>query len=567
MKLQRTYDTRTQLTELFQNARQAGAKQIVVRTANSDDGTIVEIADDGRGVPDHVALTTYGKSAWPEGPQGNRGAGLQTLDERGYTVRTNTEADPAKGWMLTVPPNRTTNRPPAKEAPDAKTPTTPGTVITFTTLATRNSVREAVEAAARHLPVTVILDGDKPSPIKKVHFLEGTAHRREYDGAMFGVYPNQTPSPPDINLHGRTLDGQLPVVETRTGVWSVKADITLVRPGLYAAEIWPLELRATPELERLRTNAERAIYETMAGLGTNAGINTPTLKRARTLGVELPEQYPMLRIWRSTRGPGEHAPNLKNPLPVPADGFIIKIDESEANTPIVIGAMLERALAVNTLSDSAFRPEAECEGQNWYDALPVAVKATWFVRKNETKPWFETSSPEGGDLTSSASTRTEIEVRLYDQDGKVIRKLATDVMFWYDVDMADGREADDLGIYVSPTTDLTVQTLAKLLIDTMFWFNVESDIDERRLKEFEIDAGYRATEILEDETTADLRRIALIAENELRWRVQDAGSIEILMAPNGVTVTRRPSGVDNDTTDKDTLTFTRAELKVGENAD
>ena len=291
---------------------------------------------------------------------------------------------------------------------------------------------------------------------------------------------------------------------------------------------------------------------------------TELFQNARQAGAK---QNPMLRIWRSKRGPGEHTPNLKNPLRVPADGFIIKIDETEANTPIVIGAMLERALAVNTLSDSAFRPEPECEGQNWYDALPVAVKATWFVRKNETKPWFETSSPKGGDLTSSPSTRPEIEVRLYDQDGKVIRKLATDVMLWYDVHMADGREADDLGIYVSPTTDLTVQTLAKLLIDTIFWFNVESDIDERRLKEFEIDAGYRATKILKDETTADLRRIALIAENELRWRVQDAGSIEILMAQNGVTVTRRPNGADNDTTDNDTLTFTRAELQVGENAD
>ena len=241
---------------------------------------------------------------------------------------------------------------------------------------------------------------------------------------------------------------------------------------------------------------------------------------------------------------------------MPEGGFILEINERAADIPKGAGAMLEHALAINNLIDSVFEPSRHAEGQDWYDRLPWIVEAKWFVRPDQKKNWVQADTTPALELTSPG-TRPEIEVRLYDSDGDVVRTIAAEIAIWY-----DGYDRTDSALYVSPTTTLTVAEMTELLTDAVFGPGCQdsdpnpdrTNTDERQ--EFKMDAEYRAGEILENETTADLRRIARITQNGLSWRSNGPQTIAIRLEETTITV----STTTRDEQNEETRTFARSEL-------
>ena len=192
------FNDKTKVIELFQNAYQAGAEQIEVTTFSTDDGTVVEIADNGRGAsyPDTLR------------PPGREVQGLTQLREHGYTVRSNTENNPSTGWTATLDRGHSIDQHvPEKQPPDERTPQVTGTTVTFPTTSTRNNVRKAAQEAAAYLPIPVLID---EVPADQTEFLDDAGYRAKKRGVHFAVYRYKPTVQHDVCLAGEAYKDGFP---------------------------------------------------------------------------------------------------------------------------------------------------------------------------------------------------------------------------------------------------------------------------------------------------------------------------------------------------------------------
>ena len=78
------------VTELFQNARRAGAIAVAVLIQTGGPDTLLHIIDDGHGIADPAAMVTLGRSGWSEQTrrmEDPAGMGVFSLAGRDVIVR------------------------------------------------------------------------------------------------------------------------------------------------------------------------------------------------------------------------------------------------------------------------------------------------------------------------------------------------------------------------------------------------------------------------------------------------------------------------------------------------
>ena len=232
--------------ETLQNARRAGASQVRIALADApgNDGPLaVTVSDDGTGIVDPAVLLSFGENGWSNDlvrREDAAGMGFLSLARRGCAVSSRPRArdgSPASGWRVELEPTHFLGEADAEVRPADAAPFPHGTAVSFpaTDPETADTIRRALETAARHYPLTVILEHPPHTPsggevLPRRAFLDGAVYVERWRGLVFGVFKNR-PQPfrlndPDVNFHGLTVAVRLPTVETVGGArWTVAAEM------------------------------------------------------------------------------------------------------------------------------------------------------------------------------------------------------------------------------------------------------------------------------------------------------------------------------------------------------
>ena len=179
-------------TETLQNSRRGGANRVAATIEQDGDITRVTLADDGAGIADPAVLLTFGESGWKAGiaeAEDAAGLGLLALSRRGCTLRWRLPGeDPSPGYRLVLEPAHFLGRDAAHVVSDDSAPWPHGTAVTFEASEAPHAVRAFLEAAARHYPLPVTIDGES---VERRAFLDGALHAEPWKGLVFGVFKDE----------------------------------------------------------------------------------------------------------------------------------------------------------------------------------------------------------------------------------------------------------------------------------------------------------------------------------------------------------------------------------------
>ena len=409
------------LAELLDHSRRARATRVAVHLEAAGGSTRVTFADDGAGVADAALRRALADPAWmgdlPD--TAPAGLGLSVLAARGATVRWRTldeNARPGSGLRLDLAPKHFLDRESTWVREDDDAPWPYGVAVAFEAAESRAAVRIAVEAAARHHPLPVSLDGEA---VERCAFLDGAVHAERWRGLVLGVFEGHPVDARvgDVSLHGRVVAARLPHVTTLDGkIRTVRADadacpeIAPVRPA-------STEAAETPFLAALRDAARRAVYRALAAADPVPRLSRVDADRAAEAGIAIAEPASGLNPWR----PAAADPDRPHEAPAPVaveDGAMVM--EAEIEPPQA--QALHRALARVGLRNRVLAPEPRLAGTGWYERLP-RVRASSFASPWEVSPVASTrrpSAPRGrcarpgprpSPSTSTSPTRTRPPAR------------------------------------------------------------------------------------------------------------------------------------------------------------
>ena len=516
------------LAELFDEARRARATRIDVRLESAGAATLVTVAGDGAAIADPTLRRGLADPAWMgDAPDAAfpAGLGLPVLRFRGATLRWRTldaHASPGPGLRLALAPAHLVGGENSWVEADDAAPWPYGVAVVFEADEPVSAIRTAVEAAARHHPLPVALDGE---PVPRRAFLDGAVHAEPWRGLVFGVFdgPPEGTSTGDLNLHGRVVSAGLPRVTTLDGVaWTVRAevadcpDLPLARPACtHAAE--------TPFLHSLRTASRRAVYRALA-----EAERAPRLSRADALcaaeaGVAIPEPAPALLPWRPAVADPDRPADRPAPVAV-HDGAMVM--EAELGPPE--GQALHRALVRAGLDARVLAPEPRLAGAGWYERLPrirdVAVRVTV---GGVTRPLDAVPERADGALRAPRPEALAFDLHLAypDTDRSPVMTLDADLAFAG----PEGALVDEARPLVTGASDLDPETLAALVGAAYFCPSDAPDADAWATQAARANDRARrlAWAVLASEDEARRRAIAHAVTSELAWLLPHDRRVDI----------------------------------------
>ena len=216
------------VTELFQNARRAGALAVAVVIQTGGPDTLLHIVDDGHGIADPASVVTLGRSGWSDETrraEDPAGMGVFSLAGRDVVIRSYSRPD-RQGWMAHIPASAWETSRPIALSPG---PIASGTAITVRVPeAWLKSLEADIARAAKHYPLPVTLNGDM---LPREDWLKDADHVEEWNGTRIGVFhkhPSHYSSRDGrLNFHGLTIPCDLPFVQEvdRGGHWIARVDI------------------------------------------------------------------------------------------------------------------------------------------------------------------------------------------------------------------------------------------------------------------------------------------------------------------------------------------------------
>ena len=516
------------LAELFDEARRARATRIEVELASADAATLVTVAGDGARIADPTLRRGLADPAWMgDAPDADfpAGLGLPVLRLRGATLRWRTldaHASPGPGLRLALTSAQLVGGESARVEADDAVPWPYGVAVTFEADEPAPAIRAAVEAAARHHPLPVALDGE---PVPRRAFLDGAVHAEPWRGLVFGVFEGRPggAGSGDLNHHGRVVAAGLPRVTTLDGAaWTVRADVH-EGPGLPLAQPACAEPALTPFLVSVRDAARRALYRAMAEADPPPRLARVDTLRAADAGVGVPEAPPALLPWRPAVADPDRPADPVAPVPV-HDGAMVM--EVELDPPE--GQALHRALARAGLDARVLAPEPRLAGAGWYERLPrirsVAVRVTFggVIRPLGAVP----ERPEGA-LRAPRPEAIAIELHLaYPYtDRSPVMTLDADLAFAG----PEGALVDEARPLVTEASDLDPETLAALVRAAYFCPSDAPDADAWATQAARADERARrlAWAVLASEDEARRRAIADAVTSELGWLLPHDRRVDI----------------------------------------
>ena len=362
------------LSELFQNARRAGATRVTVQVDDLGRESYVRIADDGSGIADPRVLLSFGENGWAKDTvqrEDAAGMGFAALSQFDSTVVSQVAGQPA--WQVHLTPAHFAGDKAARVFRPVKATTNGhGTRVSFRCRVPAGAVLQQVGAAARHfpLPVDLTLDrqnGPEAQLVKQAGFLDDCPYHTRLAGIDVGVrtVSHITWQDPNINFFGHTVHTRLPSVQSldrRTWVpyLDVKdcADLQLTLPAR----------RDVIENDFYRDLQDRLVtvlYEAVAASDSPCVSHTDHAD-AHKRGVDLPVPPARLETWRPRAASGAtwHHP-ASEVKALPDGAFLVDGYDTPADD-----LTIRHALHKAGLLDRAFSPDSRLRNYAWYDVLP-----------------------------------------------------------------------------------------------------------------------------------------------------------------------------------------------------
>ena len=370
-------DPTTVLQELFQNARRAGATQIVV---TQKDRNTVTIADDGCGITNPQSLLDFGQSDW-EDLNHEHPAGMGFFALSRYHVQIFSQpADQGEHWRAELEPEHFTGKKTAKivRTANREDDTSSGTVIRIT-----HEPHQHFDPApaALYFPLLVRQNGEI---FPREAFLGDAVARRTFEGVEIGVFRSTQRRGGNLDFHGVITEGPVVTVVTDPDaagngtVWSiaysanVDADLELVAPTRHAI----VRNKFSRELTKA---AERFLYSSIQALEPSSLLSYGDYENAVISGVEFPGPQPKFTEWRPTTETNTRLGDRTSaePREIAADALILQPKQLQPGDSVPLYHALKANGVTNIFGANPF-----WEGYPWYDAIPKITSVHILVRTN-----------------------------------------------------------------------------------------------------------------------------------------------------------------------------------------
>ena len=503
------------LHEILQNARRGGAGRVDIRRLDQDQGTILRIRDDGKGIADPAKLLALGDSDWESDiarREDPAGMGVFSLAGRHVVIRSRT-ADAEDGWQVTIPPQAWESGEPLDLVPAM---IVKGTEIDIDLpRAWADELGQAVKNAARFYPLPVFY-GDE----RQAHegFLKKAVRVENWNGCRIGVFLDKHAPHREqarINFHGLTVPCRLPDVNNADGGrgWYAKVDI-VDAPNLQFVLPARKEMVQNPALEALREACEAAIFRTIAREGHHR-LSYAQWLRARELGISLPEAAPFLHLWTPRIAetndifPGER---------IAGEPMVIMPTQS-ANIEQCVDRVLKSG---DGLGGSPVRAMPEFAGYGWYNALPRVLGLSFQVETDDETFHYDEGASVPEDLSSGrvGTITLELAVRATadSEEPADILALPADMLI---VPTDCYSDLDDVAILLGTDCAITPGELASLLEASCFWPDEDCDADSHYTQQaaFEMQARFAANMLLLGEDAAVLERVREAMRQHVTWLI------------------------------------------------
>ena len=534
-------------TELLQNARRSKPTRIRVTAQPLQHGEIfVHLSDDGCGIPDPTVLLAFGRSGWDHATADSEdpaGIGIYALSRMGCSIASRpraTSTNIAQGWRAQVTPECFLGKTCAPVQPTDDAPFPHGTSVSFVTAEPVDTIRSALERAARRYPLPVEFNGDV---LARKAFLDGAIHVERWNGLVFGVFPSCPTAfyNPDLNFHGLTVKAGFPTLDTIDhGTWSLRADIHSC-PEIEFVLPARKELVQNAFVDEMRDAARLAMYRAIATSDDSPALSHDDYTRAQRAGIDVRIPPARLRPWRPGIADANNWPDRPKPQPVTPDTRVMVFDPDPHDAQALWRAAERAGIELQLLE-----ADRRYAGYPWYDALARIVNAEFSVTQDGKTYTFEqlrapdpddpppaTEPGQPGSLARPDSITIALRIVRPDTASDSI-VIPADVAFaaedwcW----LADGRPM------VTRDSTLQPHELADLLYASFFSpsDDCEADSWETQRDRFHEDAMHIAVRLLASEEEARKRTIANAVSRDIFWVMPKDRDVHISIVNRNVTV-------------------------------
>ena len=527
------------LHEVLQNARRSGATRVDIERDHAN-GRIT-VRDDGRGIADPRTLLAFGKSGWqPELQEieSPAGMGVFSLARRAPRIQSRISGRPA--WAVRLRQEHFVGQESAaigRAGPEYDRDH--GTDVTFSTLPTdKDWIPGVIAAALTYFPIPAWVNGRKA---EQADFLAEAVRTVAWRGLRIGVFaaernPYATPT---INFHGLEVRcDELPQVHALPAsdakamtAWWTAVDVADC-PSLELTLPARTAIVQTPFIGELVTEAERAIYRTIASGGHAPRLPHATRKAAAADGVTLPPNPRQLTPWTPATAredkvaPPPRSPDLEHAVLV--DDAVL--DTARAQT------LAWAARETGTLG-RFWQTEPALAGYDWYDRLPRVSAVNVHVNDDAGPEEKADGRPTGrGEVDA-----IEIELVLAAPGRTIpdpIRMPASAALLSPEPD--SGTEPEPaFAVRRGPGVD--AGALENALVDAYFRpkYDAEADSLDTQMREYRRTVGYLVTETLESRDAAADRAIRTLVESAILPAIAGDTSIDIEIRNGALATVRR----------------------------
>ena len=558
------------VTEIYQNARRAGAEHIVVTV----DRDRMQITDDGRGIADPGLLLSFGQSGWNAADEDPAGMGIYSLAQSGAEVASKPLGEP--GWRCTLEPEHFSGaRAAAVESDDTLSGHGTRVAIPLDRISgplngdPEKRFKAAIDTAgglAKYLPLTVTVNG-KAAP--RQHFLDrermpehafsapegDEPFRITWLNTPFYVKSNYRPAivrwasglavkvthgwtngdePTPVGFHGHVVWSREVNVHAAgiDGMWIAKPDIS-GEPGVSLVLPARKELVSDAALERVRELMRRSIYIVIARQPM-----TPPLPHSTWLEMHAmpdtaspPRQPRTIKAWKGQ--PADNAvwdsDDEPEDVTATADGIVMPEHLTPAAETVV-----QHALKHAKSRARLYRAEPRYAGYGWYDHLRRVTGIKVRYDEADGERTINEANDHAGPGQAVASIQVILEIT--DRNGGTSDiRLKTNLAFTRLHRNARGLyDVGDAGILVDAADKPSFGTLCEAL-ERGYFVAWEDDTDNEavQLVNFRERAKFAATTILKSDQDAVEELIRTCVFENLHERLPKDRDIRIVCRHGG----------------------------------
>ncbi|MEM9804028.1 MAG: ATP-binding protein [Cyanobacteria bacterium P01_D01_bin.56] len=523
------------LTELFQNARRAGATAIHLNINFDEKEPILTIRDDGIGIADPQDLLSLGESGWNSRTltrEDPAGMGVFSLSTRGATIR-------SKKWQVTLKKEHFTGSPVSitelEEVIVGTAISFPLTVNEATSLKGTLVENKSLLKSALYYPLPVYLNDKK---MWQKAFLADALYVEDWAGVKIGVFHKGwgiNKHDGQLNFHGLTLESPLPTLtdyQIRVNIIDAPA-LELVLPARQSVVL-------NSFFDQLQQQCLRTTYRYIATLEEHT-LSYERWCEAKTLGVNLPEATPKLETFVPKLADFYRANDSERPMVDVRQSNVVRTDVFAEEDSLTLEHCFAQAIAEQPNSDVStklrhytfVRPNPDYNGYSWYETLPSLTSLDFATKQSDSAMAMARNTHGDAvvdNLTMVAKITTQDnQVTSYSCIAPIYLDCGEDY-YW--------PRLDEITIVLNTHHPFTVDTLAALLEQALFEPIEEYDADsyETQQEYFQENANQRSMDLLLNKDAAIEQGLRHIAEKVMLWKMPENRTALLRVSRSGVTI-------------------------------